>query len=95
MAGEVKKLSQDEYPGGRGAKIGGKAAATRAASAAAMAKILSGIHFPKKKEEMVAYARKDKRNLDNPEKVLETIDEIPNRAYYTIVEVEKAIGKLR
>ncbi|MGB7952625.1 MAG: DUF2795 domain-containing protein [Candidatus Nitrosopolaris sp.] len=62
---------------------------------AAMAKILSGIHFPKKKEEMVAYARKDKRNLDNPEKVLETIDEIPNRAYYTIVEVEKAIGKLR
>ena len=94
MAGEVKKLSQDEYPGGRGAKIGGKAAATRDL-AAAMAKILSGIHFPKKKEEMVAYARKDKRNLDNPEKVLETIDEIPNRAYYTIVEVEKAIGKLR
>ena len=68
---------------------------TRTASAAAIAKILSGIDFPKKKEEMVASARKNKRNLDNPEKVLETIDEIPNRAYYTIVAVEKAIGKLR
>ena len=55
----------------------------------------SEIHFPKKKEEMVAYARKNKRNLDNPEKVLETIDEIPNRAYYTIVAVEKVIAKLR
>ncbi len=34
MADEVKKLGKDEYPGGRGGKIGGKAAANKAASAA-------------------------------------------------------------
>ena len=95
IPGEVKKLRNDEYPGGRGGKIGGKAAASKAASAAAIAKILSGIRFPKKKEEVVAYARKNKRKLDNPEEVLETINEIPDRTYHTIVEVEKAVGKVR
>ena len=29
MADEVKKLDKDEYPGGRGGKIGGKAAANK------------------------------------------------------------------
>ena len=95
MTGEVKKLGRDEYPGGKGGSIGGKVAATKAASAAAIAKILSGIRFPKKKEEVVAYARKNKRKLDNPEEVLETINEIPDRTYHTIVEVEKAVGKVR
>src|SRR5438874_2144808 len=82
VTSEVKHLGKDEYVGGRGGKVGGKAAATRAASAAAIAKILSGIHFPKKKEEIVAYARKNKRKLDNPEEVIETIDEIPNGTYH-------------
>ena len=50
MAGEVKKLSQDEYPGGRGAKIGGKAVTTRTASAAAIAKILLKSTFQRKKK---------------------------------------------
>lgn len=95
MTGEVKKLGKDDYPGGRGGKIGGKVAATKAASAAAIAKVLSGIRFPKKKEELFAYAKKNKRKLDNPEEVLEAINEIPNRTYHTIVEVEKAVGKVR
>jgi hypothetical protein len=53
-------LSKDEYSGGRGGKIGGKVVASKAASAAAIAKVLSGIDFPKKKEEAFAYARKNK-----------------------------------
>jgi len=94
ISGEVKKLGKDEYPGGRGGKIGGKAAATKATSAAAIAKILSGIRFPKRKEEVVAYAKRNKRKLENPEEVLGTINEIPDRTYRTVVEVEKAIGKV-
>ena len=96
IPGEVKKLGKDEYPGGKGGRIaGGKAAATKAASAAAIAKMLSEIRFPKKKEEVVAYAKKNKRKLENPEEVLGTINEIPDRTYRTIIEVEKAIGKVR
>jgi hypothetical protein len=46
---EVKHLSKQEYPGGKGGKIGGKIAATTSTSAAAVAKIFSGIEFPKDK----------------------------------------------
>jgi hypothetical protein len=92
---EVKHLGEDEYIGGRGGKIGGKAAASKAASAAAVAKILSGIDFPKKKEEVVAYARKNKEKIDEAEQVLETINEIPTRTYHTMAEVEKALGEIR
>ncbi len=47
MAAEVKHLSKEEAPG-RGGKTGGQVAAARAPSAAAIAKLLSGIDFPKK-----------------------------------------------
>jgi uncharacterized protein DUF2795 len=94
---EVKKLGRDEYPGRKGGKIGGKAAATKAASAASIARLLSGIRFPKKKEEVVAYARKNKGKIDKSEeeKVIETINELADRTYHTIIEVEKALGEVR
>jgi uncharacterized protein DUF2795 len=95
LAVGVRKLGKDEYPGGKGGKIGGKAAANKAASAASVAKILSGISLPKKKEEVVAYARKNREKVDKAEDVLETINEIPNKAYHTIIEVEKALGEIR
>src|ERR687897_1240299 len=43
---EVKQLSKEEYPGAKGGKRGGKVAATKSTSAAAIAKVLSGIDFP-------------------------------------------------
>jgi hypothetical protein len=97
ISGEVKKLGKDEYPGGKGGKVGGKAAASKAASAAAVAKLLTGIRFPKKKQEVVNYARKNKGKLDESEieHVVGTINEIANRTYHTIVEVEKALGEVR
>jgi len=49
MSQEVKELSKEEYPGGKGGKRGGKIAATKSVSAAAIAKLLSGIEFPKNK----------------------------------------------
>lgn len=95
LAGGVKKLGKDEYPGRRGGKIGGKAAASKAASAASVAKILSGISLPKKKEEVVIYVRENREKVDKAEDVIETINEIPNKTYHTIIEVEKALGEIR
>ena len=94
---EVKKLGKDEYPGRKGGKIGGKAAATKAASAVSIARLLSGIRFPKKKEEVVAYARKNKGKIDKSEeeKVIKTINELADRTYHTIIEVEKALGEVK
>ena len=65
------------------------------ASAAAIAKILSGIDFPKYKEEVVAYAKKNKEKVGSAQEVIETINELPNRIYHTMAEIEKAVGEIR
>jgi hypothetical protein len=95
MAQEVKQLSPEEAPGGRGGKIGGKAAATRAASAAAIAKLLSGIEFPKDKNKVISYAKKNETKLDEPEEAINTLKEIPDRTYHNMADVEKALGEIR
>ena len=95
LAAEVRHLSKEEYPGGKGGKSGGRVAATKAASAAAIAKILSGIDLPKNKEEVVAYAKKNKEEVESAQQVIATINEIPNRKYYTMAEIEKAVGEIR
>jgi hypothetical protein len=94
MAQEVNQLSKEESPG-RGGKIGGKVAATKAPSAAAIAKLLSGIQFPKDKSKIVDYAEKNKTKPDKPEEVINTIRAIPDRTYHNMVEVEKALGEIR
>ena len=95
MAQEVKQLSRKEAPGRRGGKKGGKTAATRAASAAAIAKVLSGIEFPKGKSEIVNYAEKNKQKVDEAKEVLDTIKEMPDKRYHNMIEVEEALGEIR
>jgi hypothetical protein len=95
MAQEVKQLSLEDAPGVRGGKIGGKVAATSAASAATIAKVLSGIEFPKGKHAIVDYAEKNKQKLSNIEEVLDIIKQIPDKSYHDMVEVEKAVGSIR
>jgi hypothetical protein len=95
MAQEVKQLSSGEAPGVRGGKIGGKAAATRGASAAAITKILSGIEFPKDKNKVIDYAEKNKTKLDEAEQLINTLKKLPDKTYHNMAEVEKALGTIR
>ena len=90
LAQEVKHLSKEESPG-RGGKIGGKIAATKAPSAAAIAKLLSGIEFPKNKSKIIDYAEKNKEKLEEPKEVINTLKEIPDRRYYNMADIEKAL----
>jgi hypothetical protein len=94
MAQEVKQLSKEEAPG-RGGKIGGKVAATKSPSAAAIAKLLSGIEFPKDKSKVIDYAEKNKKRVDEPEELINTIKEIPDRIYHNMIDIEKALGEIR
>jgi hypothetical protein len=94
MAQEVKQLSKEESPG-RGGKIGGKVAATKSPSAAAIAKLLSGIEFPKEKNKVIDYAEKNKKKVDEPEEAISIIREIPDRTYHNMVDIEKALGEIR
>ena len=95
MAQEVKHLSKEQYPGGKGGKIGGKVAATASTSAAAIAKIFSGIEFPKNKNELVDYTKENKVKVESSDEILEVINELPDRKYHNMADIEKALGEIR
>jgi Protein of unknown function (DUF2795) len=95
LSQEVKQLSKEEYPGAKGGKIGGRAAATKSTSAAAIAKMLSGIEFPKNKNELVKHAKENKDKVDNAELVINTVRELPTKTYRSIIDVQKALAKIR
>ena len=95
MAQEVKHLSKEEYPGGKGGKVGGKVAATASTSAAAVAKMLSGIEFPKDKNKLVDYAKENKSKAKSSDEIIELIKELPDRKYQNMADIEKALGEIR
>ena len=95
MSGEVKELSKEEYPGAKGGKRGGRAAATKSTSAAAIAKMLSGIKFPKNKNELVECAKGNKDKVDNAASVIDTVKELPTRTYRSMTDVEEALAEIR
>jgi hypothetical protein len=95
LSQEVKQLSKEEYPGAKGGKIGGRAAATKSTSAAAIAKMLSGIEFPKNKNELVECAKENKDKVDNAELVINTFRELPTKIYRSMIDVQKALAKIR
>jgi len=93
-AQEVKTLSAEEAPG-RGGKIGGKVAASSAASAVAVAKILSGIDFPKDKEQLIEYAEQNTDKISEPDAVIETLKQLKDIHFENMADVEKALGEIR
>jgi hypothetical protein len=94
MSQETRQLSREEAPG-RGGKKGGQAAATRAPSAAAVAKILSGTDFPKGKKELVRHAERNRQKVEAAEEIINVIRELPDRRYSNMADVEKALAEVR
>jgi hypothetical protein len=95
VAQEVKQLSKEEYPGGKGGKKSGKVAATKSSSAAALAKILAGIRFPKNKTELLDWAREHKSKVKAAEQIITIIQEMPDRKYHNMADVDHEIGRLK
>jgi hypothetical protein len=94
FAQEINRLSEEEAPG-RGGKIGGKIAASSSASAASIAKVLSGIEFPKNKEQLIDYAERNKDRVSEPDAVIETLRELHETRFESMADVEKALGEIR
>jgi hypothetical protein len=97
VAQEVKQLSKEEYPGGKAGKKGGKVAASKSSSAAALTKILAGIRFPKNKSELLDWTRrlKSKIKAAAAEQIITIIQEMPDRKYHNMADVEKALAEIR
>ncbi|MGE5634001.1 MAG: DUF2795 domain-containing protein [Deltaproteobacteria bacterium] len=95
---EVKEIPSEKAPGVKGGQKGGKVAATKAPSAAAIAKMLSGINLPITKIEILKFASQ-KKNKSKPKdadnEILDILNELPEKIYHRITDIEIEIGKLR
>jgi hypothetical protein len=58
-------------------------------------KILSGIKFPKNKEQLIEYAKRNRGKISEPDNLIETINELSDTQYENMADVEKALGEIR
>ena len=88
----AEEISKSEQP----SKKGGRTAATSSVSAAAIAKVLSGIDFPKRKSSLKEYAKKNisKVQVGDPDTILNVIDRLPDREYNNMADVEKSVSNV-
>src|SRR5919202_514919 len=80
-----KEVEVAEQP----SKKGGRTAATSSISAATIAKVLSGIDFPKRKSSLKEYAKKNVSNIEvgDPNAILDVIDRLPDKEYNNMADV--------
>jgi hypothetical protein len=77
-------------------KKGGRAAATTSVSAATVAKVLSGVDFPKNKSGLRDYVQRHMTKVEvvDPKRVINVIDSLPDREYQNMADVEKSVGQI-
>jgi hypothetical protein len=90
----AKKVEASEQPSKRGGRAAAKSSSI---SAATIAKVLSGIDFPKSKDILKQYARDhiSKSQIKDAEAVLEVLNDLPTREYTNMADVEHEVGRLK
>jgi hypothetical protein len=94
----AEEVSKSQQP----SKKGGVAAATTSISAAAIAKVFAGIDFPKRKDGLKEYAKKNiskvKVGSDGSDgdtnAILDIINRLPDKEYDNMADVEKAVSSI-
>ena len=89
-----KEVEATEKPSKRGGRTAVKSSSV---SAATIAKVLSGIDFPKSKDSLKQYAKDNisKAQVEDADAVLELIDDLPSREYTNMADVEYEVGRLK
>jgi hypothetical protein len=90
-AAEVQASEQPSKKGGRAAVI------SSSISAATIAKVLSGIDFPKSKDGLKEYAKENisKAEVEDIEELLKVFDELPSKEYTNMADVEHEVGRIK
>jgi hypothetical protein len=90
-AAEVQASEQPSKKGGRAAVI------SSSISAATIAKVLSGIDFPKSKDGLREYAKENisKAEVQDIETLMNIFDELPAREYTNMADVEREVGRIK
>jgi hypothetical protein len=88
----AEEVSKTEAPSTKG----GRAAAAMSVSAAAVAKVLSGVDFPKDKDALKDHAQKHMTDMEvtDPQRILNIIDNLPDREYQNMADVQKSLGQI-
>ena len=89
-----KEVEATEKPSNRGGRT---AVISSSISAATIAKVLSGIDFPKSKDSLKQYAKDNisKAQVEDEDAVLELIDDLPDREYSNMADLEYEVGRLK
>lgn len=91
----AEEAESEEPPGKKGGKI-----AASVFSAASVAKVLSGIDFPKSKDGIRKYAQKNlakiasKEQQQHPEAILDLLDHISDKQYTNMADVEQEAARV-
>jgi hypothetical protein len=90
-ANEAEATEQPSKRGGRTAVI------SSSISAATIAKVLSGIDFPKSRDSLKEYAKEhiSKAEVEDSDAVLQVLDELPTREYTNMADVEREVGRIK
>jgi hypothetical protein len=90
-AAQVQKSEQPSKKGGTAA------VSSSSFSAATIAKALSGIDFPKSKDNLKEYVKDhlSNANVEEPEILLNVLEELPDREYSDMADVEREIGRIK
>src|SRR5919198_2157512 len=90
----AEEVEAAEQPGKKGRKT---AVISSSISAATIAKVLSGIDFPKSKDSLKEYAKEhiSKVEVEDLEEVLKVLDELPTREYTNMADVEREVGRIK
>jgi muconolactone delta-isomerase len=93
----AKEVEASEQPSKRGGRTTAAAVKSSSISAATIAKILSGIDFPKSKYSLKQYAKDhiSKAQVKDAEAVLEVLAYLPAREYTNMADVEHEVGRLK
>jgi len=89
----AEEVSKSQQP----SKKGGIAAATTSISAATIAKVFAGIHFPKRKDGLKEYAKKNISKVKvgsdgDTSAIFDVINRLPDKEYDNMADVEKAVS---
>lgn len=71
-----------------------KKQANRTTSAVSIAKVLKGIDFLTKKNNIIEHAKNNKDRIEDFDAVINTVNQISDRDYNSMANVEHEVGKI-
>ena len=91
----AKEVEASEQPSKRGGRT--TAVKSSSISAVTIAKVLSGIDFPKSKDSLKQYVKDyiSKAEVEDAEAVLDIMDNLPVREYTNMTDVEHEVGRIK